>query len=290
MLNADIHLLQVLSDGYKPATNTSLKGDYSEKNNRSAELNMDFVKEQIQKLLLKGVIEKRDVKPTCVNPLSVSSRYCHETKKLKYRTVVDFSRHLNKQFKEFKTTLQDFRHILPRLTNNSFMCSFDLESAYHHIKLHIDFIEYCGFAVIASDGSTQYYVFLYLPFGLQPASFQMNNCTRPILTYCHDLGVCVSLYLDDEFNSDSSSDKCFVSYLFIIFIFQVCGWKINFSKSSQKPTQLLKYLGFFINTQTMKIYVSESKLTKIKNMISEFLQNPLKPVRCTAFAAMLGYQ
>ena len=225
-----------------------------------------------------------------MNPLSVATKFCHDTQTLKYRTVVDFSRHLNPQFREFKTTLDDFKTIIPRLSQNAYMCSFDLEAAYHHIKLNSDFIEFCGFALENESGVVEFYVFLYLPFGLQPAAFCMNNCTRPIMTYCHDLSICCSIYLDDLFNSDVSQDKCFVSYMFIIFIFKCAGWTINYNKSSTKPLTFLKYLGFYINTRVMQIRVASSKLDTVKRLIHDIIAQSLLPesIHCRKFAEMLG--
>ena len=47
---------------------------YVEENNLSAKENMQFVREQVQKLVSKGVVKALQERPRCINPLTVASK------------------------------------------------------------------------------------------------------------------------------------------------------------------------------------------------------------------------
>lgn len=240
-------------------------------------------------MLKKGIIVKSVQKPTCVNPLSVSQKFCYDTKQFKYRVCLDLSRHLNKQFVSYTTTLDDYKTLIPHLEMNNYMASFDLEAAYHHIKLDPSIVKFFGFSIQSENNDTQYYYFRYLVFGLKPAVYCMNKCTRPLMVYCHDQGIKTSIYIDDQFNTDTSSDKCWFSYLFMVFVFKTAGWSINSKKSSTQPLQKLKYLGFIIETTSMKIFAPDEKLKRIIETIDSLIvdsQNKL--IYCRRLASVLG--
>jgi hypothetical protein len=77
------------------------------------------------------------------------------------------------------------------------MAVFDLEAAYHNIRLHPD--SYClvGFMIPAEDGEECFYVFVVLPFGLASAAFVLYRMTKPVVQFLRLQGVRILLYVDD---------------------------------------------------------------------------------------------
>ena len=92
ILQADSWTLDVLQTGLVIPF-YSIPPVYSERNNRSALENMDKLKSIIREWELDGKCLKVSVKPRCVNPLTMVLQSNPVTGELKYRPVIDMSRH-----------------------------------------------------------------------------------------------------------------------------------------------------------------------------------------------------
>ena len=122
------------------------------KNNKSARDNMAFVMEEIQMLIEKRVISEVQSTPYLVNPLTVAyNRNC------KPMLVLD-CRHINDYLHQFKVKYEDISVAETLFDNNTFMYTFDLKGAYHHIDIFSEHTTYLGFSCI-DKGLKKYYVF-----------------------------------------------------------------------------------------------------------------------------------
>ena len=70
------------------------------------------------------------------------------------------------------------RTALMYVKENSFMFSFDLHAAYHHIEMFYPHTEFLGFSWIVG-GEQKFFKFLVLPFGLKSAPYIFTKITRP---------------------------------------------------------------------------------------------------------------
>ena len=121
-------ILSVIEDGYKiPFKEMSESVDL--KNNKTARDSMEFVKSEVNKLLENGcVVEVKD-KPIVINPLTVATN-----KVGKQRLVFD-CRHLNKCLQKFEFKYEDAIVARRLFEKGTYLFSFDLRSAYHHIDI-----------------------------------------------------------------------------------------------------------------------------------------------------------
>ena len=102
------------------------------RNNKSARENASFVSQEIATLLSKGVISECEEQPHVVNPLTVAFN-----KASKPRLVLD-CRHINPHLHKFR-----FKYEFER---GSYLFTYDLRGAYHHIPIHINSRAYLGIA------------------------------------------------------------------------------------------------------------------------------------------------
>ena len=58
--------------------------------------------------------------------------------------------------------------------------TFDLSSGYHHIELHPEHQKFLGCEWTFEDGSTKYFQFCVLPFGLSSACYVFTKVLCPI--------------------------------------------------------------------------------------------------------------
>ena len=87
VLNANDLVLNTLLYGYKPVFSVKPLPSF-ERNNKTARADLDFVRDEVSNLLIKGAVVKLDYQPTIVSPLSVSTRIDCLTKKSKKRNVL----------------------------------------------------------------------------------------------------------------------------------------------------------------------------------------------------------
>ena len=153
------------------------------KNNKSARDNMAFVMEEIQMLIEKRVISEVQSTPYVVNPLTVAYN-----RNGKPRLVLG-CRHVNDYLHQFKVKYEDISVAETLFDNNTFMYTFDLKGAYHHIDIFSEHTTYLGFSCI-DKGLKKYYVFNQLPFGNKTAG---HIFTGPPPLGALEIGGCLRL-------------------------------------------------------------------------------------------------
>ena len=77
---------------------------------------------------------------------------------------------------------------------------------------------------------------------------------------------------------------------FVILVFQLAGWQVNFEKSHLEPAQTMQYLGFVIDTVNMKFFLPQRRLVDVKTKLDHVLylcKSKLK-VHVKVLAEVLG--
>ena len=98
------------------------------------------------------------------------------------------------------------------LANKGYPFKFDLKNCYHHIDIFDSHQTYLGFSWDIK-GSTKYFVYTVLPFGLSPAPFVFIKVVRPLVKHwrSHDVGIAYTY-------QDALSCSNFVKTTLIIII------------------------------------------------------------------------
>ena len=186
----------VLAKGYRIPVPQDL-GPYRERNNASARQHLDFVRDQTDKLIIRGVVRRVDKQPLCVNPLTVASREVNG--KTKLRMCLDLSRHVNVHLKKDPCKLDTFRSSLALLQSGDYQAVYDLASAYHHIRIAPEHQDMLGFAVPSAEDEAveHYYVYQRMPFGLATAGQVLTRMLKPLRAEIASRGIRHSIYMDD---------------------------------------------------------------------------------------------
>ena len=77
------------------------------------------------------------------------------------------------------------------------MAVFDMEAAYHNIRLHPLSYPLVGFMVPDKSGKENFYYFVVLPFGLASAAFVLGRVTKSVIVWLRLRGIRILLYVDD---------------------------------------------------------------------------------------------
>jgi len=262
---------------------------YEENNNKSAINDMPFVLQAVADLKKVGVIEFRDEKPTCVSPLTVSKKYGRDGK-IKNRLCWDGSRWVNLFIRVQKVVLSHLQRALEITRKGDFQVVYDLKAAYHHVRIHPSQTKYLGASIPKPDGGTQYFVFLYLPFGLSSAVHCLTKLFKPLNAYIHGKGIRHSIYLDDGRIIAETKCRAEEQRLFVYKILKNSGWILEVEKSDKEgdTNQAKEYLGFIIDTNSMTVRLQEAKKQRILQKVRETISHGSKPILAKQLAGTLG--
>ncbi len=188
--------------------------------------------------------------PWLVMPLTVEPtkpRLCHD------------ERFLNLWIEDCPFTLDTLVDV-PRIVNKqSYMTSIDHKSGYQHVKITQPSQKYFGIC-------WQGYFFTYctLPFGFKGSCFVYHTLTSLVASYARELGVPNLAYIDDSLNAEFSQVTCTQGQAEAIYggdpqaaskaAYIMCdlwcrlGYTLSLDKSVLIPTQVLKFLGMWVNS------------------------------------------
>ena len=256
-------ILSVIEDGYKiPFKEMPESVDL--KNNKTARDSMEFVKSEVNKLLENScAVEVKD-KPIVINPLTVA------TNKVGKQGLVLDCRHLNKCLQKFKFKYEDAIVARRLFEKGTYLFSFDLRSAYHHIDIFSQHRTYLGFKLIEGE-TTKYFIFRSLPFGLATAGFIFNKLVRVVVQYWRSAGHQVEMFLDDGIGGNTNRDKAVKSSKFIKGTLYDLGFLIAEDKCKWDPVLQAVWLGYFWNMVEGKLYVTDERVSRLEKSLQSLL-------------------
>ena len=156
--------------------------------------------------------------------------------------------------------------------------TFDLSSAYHHIEIHPEHRKFFGFEWTFEDGSTKYFQFCVLPFGLSSACYIFTNVLPPFSKRWRGIGIKAIIYIDDGIAPSRSFELAKTAGELIKNDLVSAGFVINAEKSDFNPKTKGKWLGTIIDTIETTFTVSSEKIKMLLADIKDILmQNVLTP-------------
>ena len=144
------------------------------------------------------------------------------------------------------------------LSRGGYVFSFDIKQGYHHVDMHPDSIPYLGFAW-EIDGSTRYFVFLVLPFGLTSAPFIFTKIVRALVKFWRSQGVRICVFIDDGLGTKEGYSLTKMDAKLVRESLGLSGFVANHEKSHWDPTQELTWLGNTVNLDLGTYTVSKKR-------------------------------
>ncbi len=260
-LLASAWVLQVLEDGYKIPF-VSLPGAYMEDNNASVRNRLKVAADLVLELKDQGVVQFVDHQPTCVSPLGLVSKIINGD--MKHRLVFDASRWINLHVAPPTVKLAFLQRALDVTEPLEFQTIFDLKSAFHHVRIYPEHCQFLG-ASIPINGSTQFFVFKCLPFGLNSAVHVITKLWKPLIAYFQLHGIKASIYIDDGRLLSKTAEEAETNRIWAYEVIRKAGWVLETNKSDkiEESGQVKKYLGFVIDTQQMLVSAPLDKLDQV---------------------------
>ena len=224
---------------------------------------------EISKLLKKGVLEEVFDTPGQV----VSNIFLRPKKDGTYRMILDLT-WLNKfiEYQHFKMCSLGTAKEMMRF--KCFMASVDLKDAYYSVPIALSDRKYLRFR-----WNNVLYQYSVMPNGLACAPRYFTKLLNPVFAYLRQQGHECFQYIDDSFIVADTIEKCNESVTALTETLGALGFMIHPDKSVLQPTNELKFLGFELNSHSMKISLTPDKTQKFLTAAFQLLNKSTPNIR-----------
>ena len=220
---------------------------------------IDFLDSEMVKLLNKGIIAKS----VDEQPQYISNIFLRDKKDGSYRMILNLS-DLNESVEYHKFKMDTFLTAVNLVTPNCYMASIDFKDAYYSVPVHTDHRRWLKFKFRG-----ELYEFTCLPNGLSSGPRLFTKITKPLFANLREMGHLNTQYIDDTLLLGETWEECARNVRDTLEKALDAGFVVHPIKSIFEPTQKLEFLGFWIDSRTMLITLTESKAETIKRLCSD---------------------
>lgn len=240
----------------------------------------DLLSQVIQNLQEKQVIELSEEEPGQV----ISNVFLRPKPNNKHRMILDLNQFNNQcvEYQHFK--MHNLETALDLVIPQIYMTSIDLSDAYFTVSIDPSHRKFLKFR-----WKGKLFQFTCLPNGLACAPRLFTRLLNSVFAFFRQKNWSCFQYIDDSIILDSSFEKCKRATEKISNYLKKLGFFVHEQKSSVIPSKQIVFLGFNINSDTMKVTPTEGKIQKITRAGIDLLQKPCPKIREVAgFVSLAG--
>uniref|UniRef100_A0A7M5V2U7 Reverse transcriptase domain-containing protein n=1 Tax=Clytia hemisphaerica TaxID=252671 RepID=A0A7M5V2U7_9CNID len=179
-----------------------------------------------------------------------------------------------------RISFDDWRSLKNLISENGLAYKFDLRKGYYHVEITEAHQTYLGFSWNL-DGREKFFIFCVLPFGLSSAPMLFTKLLRSLVSYWHDHGIKICVFLDDGGGTESNLVKAISSSNFVKRSLKSSGFVVNQEKSVWHPQKRLTWLGVIIDFSENAYFITEKRIeTLIDLIIKTLTMNELRLELC----------
>jgi hypothetical protein len=220
--------------------------------------NNGFALGEASKLVLwsaASIVKEGEEMPLVIHPLGVAftgGKGC----------LIVNARYCNLFMKLLQFQYERLRDVLAFNKEGFFMSNWDLKSGYYHVLLHPDFREYFGIQ-IGQKVLRLNVVF----FGYAQACYVFTKIMQEPCFALRAAGIPVSNYVDDGFTAAKTRLTCMWQAILAVLLQASLGGFHGLTKCQIEPVQLIKWLGFMLDSVCQQFEVGAQKLEKLKDFL-----------------------
>ena len=111
---------------------------------------------------------------------------------------------------------------------------------------------------------------------------------KPVFGHLRSLGYLSVIYINDTYLQGQTYEECCNNVQSTSNLISELGFCINEDESEFRPSKQLVFLGFVLDSVTMRVYLTEAKQEKIVSKIQSVLKNVRKGITIREFAKLIG--
>lgn len=214
----------------------------------------EFVNAEIEKLLHLGVLVKSEheygeiISPIFLVPKDDDT----------YRMILNLKK-FNESVHYTHFKMENLNSALDLMNKGCFMASVDLRHAYYSVPVHENFQKYLKF-----EWNNDLYKFTCLPNGLSNCPLYFTKLLKPVYAALRSKGHMSSSFIDDCCLVGNTYSECVENVQDTVALFEALGFVVHTEKSVFEPCQKIKYLGFWLDSQSMSVTLTDKKKAKVK--------------------------
>ena len=179
-----------------------------------------------------------------------------------FRPVINL-KSLNRHIPYTKFKMEGWLEIREAIFPNCYFARIDLKDAFLSVTMHPDSQPFLTFLWRGYS-----YCWSRLPFGLKTSPRVFTKLMKPVFAHLRQAGITLIVYLDDFLLISDSSDTLTSQVKHTTDLLTALGYTVNFEKSSLTPTRQITFLGFVIDSVTMRLSTPDEKLQQIKALLA----------------------
>ena len=175
-----------------------------------------------------------------------------------YRMILnlkDFNE--NAEYEHFK--MENLQSATRMMTQGCYMASVDLRHAYYSVSLDEECRKFLKFS-----WKDQLFQFTCFPNGLASCPRYFTKLMKPVFASLRQQGLLSAAYIDDSYLQGADREECQKNIEQTLHTLRSLGFVIHESKSVFEPTTKVKYLGFWLDSQEMKVTLPDERVKKLK--------------------------
>ena len=229
----------------------------------------DFIDEELVDMLSKGIVERA----VDLEGQVVSNIFLRPKKDGGFRMILDLT-WLNEhvEYEHFKMT--SIRTAVDMMRPACWLGSIDLKNAYYSVLIRLQDRKFLRFR-----WQGQLFQFRVLPNGLACAPRIFTKLLAPIFAELRERGHECFPYIDDTFVVADSFEKCRDTLGELKSQLEKLGFVIHEQKSVVEPTRQLVFLGYILDSETMRIALTSDKEEKLKRAAFDLLRKVQVTIR-----------
>ncbi len=228
-----------------------------------------YINKEIQKLLRDRVITP--VKH-CEGEF-ISTIFTRPKKDGSYRVILNL-KNLNVAIDYKKFKMDSFRTALNLVTKNCFFASCDLSQAYYACPVHPD-----QHKLLRFKWENKLYEFNCFVNGLAEAPRKFTKIMNVAFSHLRKMGHTNTHYIDDSLLIAQSYQGCAKNITDTVTLLDRLGFTIHPEKSVLYPSQSVTYLGFYVDSVTMTVQLTQEKLESILELCIKILNKKTYSIR-----------
>lgn len=210
--------------------------------------------QEIQKLLKMGVLEKSEHEDGEI----LSPVFLVKKPDGSFRLILNLKKfNENVVYEHFK--MENLSSATQMMKENCFMASVDLRHAYYSVSVHPSFRKFLKF-----QWQGHLYAYTCLPNGLACCPRFFTKLLKPVYAHLRSQGFLSAAFIDDCYLQGQTFEECKANVEATVQTFQRLGFVVHKEKSVFTPCKKVKYLGVWLNSETMRVTLPVERIEKIK--------------------------
>ena len=229
----------------------------------------DFVDKELDTFLSKGIIEEVEL----VQGQVISNIFLRPKKDGSFRLILDLTwTNLHVEYEHFK--MHSLQTALHMMRPDCWMGSIDLKDAYYSVLIREKNRKFLRFR-----WRNRLFEFRVLPNGLACAPRIFTKLLSPVFAHLRERGHECFPYIDDSFVVADSEEKCRQSLKELGDVLTSLGFVLHPDKPVTTPTRSLTFLGFQLDSDEFRVFLTEEKKGKVVRAAVDLLERQTPSIR-----------